>query len=189
MNALAASPLAGGAQSVAYAPFAGRPYFVVEQEDGSRRRLDGIGLAAPLTSDDTARVVMALAAGAPVASTERLDTGDAYFFGRPGSPAQLPVVRVILRDAESTRYYVDPVSAEILEKVDGNARGYRWLHQGLHRLDFSAALRQRPAWDVLMLALLSGVLAVTATGVFLGMRSLLRPPKPAVHRPSFEVTS
>jgi hypothetical protein len=49
---------------------------------------------------------------------------------------------------------------------------YRWLHQGLHRLDFAAAIRARPQWDAIMLLLMSGVTVVCATGAYLGYRRL-----------------
>jgi uncharacterized iron-regulated membrane protein len=106
---------------------------------------------------------------------------DAYFVGHAGERPRLPVYRVILRDEESTRYYLDPVSAEIEAKMDRNSRRYRWLHRGLHCLNVLPAIRSRPAWDVLMLVLLSGVLGVCVTGTCLGLErligSLRRPPR------------
>ncbi len=54
------------------------------------------------------------------------------------------------------------------------AAGNRWLHEGLHRLDFFPGLRSRPIWDVLVLTLLAGVTGVCGTGAFLGLRRLLR---------------
>ena len=62
-------------------------------------------------------------------------------------------------------------------KLDANAQAYRWLHAGLHRLDFAASLRGRPQWDVLMLVLLCGVTAVCVTGAYLGYRRLMRSSK------------
>src|SRR5690606_5148682 len=73
-----------------------------------------------------------------------------------------------------TRYYIDPTSGRLLLKVDAAQRGYRWLFEGLHRFDFTAALRSRPLWDVLMILLLAGVTGVSATGTFMGIRYLRR---------------
>jgi hypothetical protein len=43
----------------------------------------------------------------------------------------------------------------LIARIDPSAQSYRWWHKGLHRLDFTAALRGRP--DVLMLILMCGV--------------------------------
>ncbi len=98
---------------------------------------------------------------------------DPYYFSHHRDIVPLPVYRVILEDAGHTRYYIDPVSGAFLRRVDGNSRWYRWLHQGLHRMDFTPALRQRPLWDVLMWVLMSAVATISCTGAVLGIRRLL----------------
>jgi hypothetical protein len=173
--ALATTGVARDAVAVAYAPLAGAIYFVVETTSGTRFRVGEAGRPAPLTTADMARVATQL--GVPVASMEYMTTEDAYFFSHGATAAPLPVYRIILGDREATRYYVDPVSAEIEAKVDRNVRGYRWLHQGLHRLDVLPGVRQRPAWDALMLSLLAGVFTVSLTGAYLGMRRLFAQPR------------
>ena len=85
----------------------------------------------------------------------------------------LPVYRLI-HGTSATRYYFDSVSGVLVAKIDRNARAYRWLHQGLHRLDFAAALRGRPQWDVLMLLLMAGVTLLCGTGAYLGYRHVAR---------------
>jgi hypothetical protein len=42
----------------------------------------------------------------------------------------------------------------------------------LHRIDFTAWMRARPAWDVIMLTLLLGGLASTVTGFYLAVRRI-----------------
>jgi uncharacterized iron-regulated membrane protein len=177
LASLANAPLASGAVTVASAPLAGRDYFIVETATGQRFRLDEAGRAAPLTSADLARAAMQLGFGSRVASLDLMTSEDAYFVGHAGEQPRLPVYRVILDDEESTRYYLDPVSAEIEEKMDRNSRTYRWLHQGLHCLNVLPAIRGRPAWDVLMLVLLSGVLGVCVTGTYLGLGRLIGSPR------------
>jgi uncharacterized iron-regulated membrane protein len=80
------------------------------------------------------------------------------------------MARLLLSDSDATRYYFDAVSGEIVMKIDRATRGYRWMHQALHRLDFPEAIRRRPAWDVLMLILLSGTTVVCATGLYAAIR-------------------
>jgi hypothetical protein len=81
----------------------------------------------------------------------------AYYFGHHRDAAPLPVYRAVRDDESATRFYVDAVSGELIGKIDSSAKRYRWPHQGLHCMDFNAAMRGRPEWDVLMLLLLSGV--------------------------------
>ena len=52
------------------------------------------------------------------------------------------------------------------------ARWYRWLFGGLHRIDFTASMRARPAWDIIMLTLMLGGLALTSTGFYLALRRI-----------------
>jgi hypothetical protein len=88
--------------------------------------------------------------------------------------ARLPALWFILGGTASTRYYIDPISGQIVSKFDRDAQQYRWLHQSLHRLDFNATLRSHPLWDFLTLSLLSGVTFVCAVGVYLGFKGLVR---------------
>jgi uncharacterized iron-regulated membrane protein len=99
---------------------------------------------------------------------------DTYYFSHHRDSVALPVYRIVLRDESAARYYVDPVSGMLIAKVDRGARGYRWWHEGLHRMDFTAALRGRPQWDALMLLLMCGVTVLCVTGTYLGYRRLLR---------------
>ena len=62
----------------------------------------------------------------------------------------------------------------MLRKVDANGRGERWLFNGFHRLDFTAWLRTRPVWDIVMLLLLLGGLGGTSTGVYLAASRIKR---------------
>ena len=74
----------------------------------------------------------------------------------------LPVYRIALNDDERTQYYIDPTTAALLLRVDAAERGYRWLFSGLHRWDFTATLRSRPLWDIIVLFLLLGSTAEKA---------------------------
>ena len=137
---------------------------------GSRIRLDAYGVASPVAADELARAAQNLNANSP---PELITSEDNYYFTHHAEIAALPAYRLVLDDQERTRYYLDVVSAELVKKVDGNSRGYRWLHEGLHRMDFTPTLRKRPFWDTLMLVLLAGVTAVTITGAWLGIRRML----------------
>jgi uncharacterized iron-regulated membrane protein len=168
-----ANGAASDAVSLQVAPFHGEIYFIATTAEGERRRFDAAAAAAPLSRDDLKFLAGVLTgAGAPI-SPQLMSYEDNLYFSHHRDVVALPVYRMIL-PGSGTRYYVDPVAGMLVAKLDANARAYRWLHEGLHRLDFTASLRGRPQWDVLMLVLLSGVTVVCVTGAYLGFRRLTR---------------
>lgn len=108
-----------------------------------------------------------------IASAEIIDHADAYYYEHH-VPREFPVYRVMFDDKQARRYYLSPLSGELLQKVDGNRQLYRWLFYGLHRGDFTAFLRSRPVWDSFMLLFLFGVTLVCATGSYLGLKRVRR---------------
>lgn len=164
--------------SIEGAFFGGQIFSVATTRSGRRQRFDAswnpvsVSNAELATAADTLSASSDAAESTP-ASWELLTGEDWYYYNHGDSKVSLPVIRMTMRDAPATRYYLDPVSGALLKKVDDNARGYRWLHLGLHRLDFPL-LRERPTWDLLMWLLLGGATAVTATGVYMGFRRLVR---------------
>jgi hypothetical protein len=154
------------------APFNNRLYFVATSADGVRRRLDADGAPAPLVRSDLIFLAAALQGAAAPAIPELLTQEDNFYFSHHRERAILPAYRTVL--SSGTRYYLDAVSGTLVAKFDAQAKGYRWLHQGLHRLDFTARMRVRPWWDAFMLLLMAGVTAVCATGAILGYRRVTR---------------
>jgi hypothetical protein len=60
----------------------------------------------------------------------------------------------------------------LLQRAGAVARWYRWLFGGLLRIDFTAWMRARPVWDIIMLTLMLGGLALTTTGFYLALRRI-----------------
>jgi uncharacterized iron-regulated membrane protein len=139
---------------------------------GQRLRLQAKTLA-PATVDRS-EVLQRLGKMRPDADIDEftvLNKEDAYYFGHK-STVTLPVYRAILNDDEATRYYFDAVTGGLVSRVDRASRMYRWLHYGLHRLDFGALLRSRPLWDIVILPLLIGVSGLCLIGCWIGFRHL-----------------
>ena len=171
LQAFAASPQTAPV-SLRAAPLNGKLYFIAATAQGERQRFDAAAQPAPLSAADLAFLTGSLS-GAERPGTLQLMMGeDNLYFSHHRDSVALPVYRMSLTGS-STRYYMDSVSGMLIAKLDANAQAYRWLHEGLHRLDLTAWLRTRPRWDVLMLTLLAGVTTVCATGAYLGWRRLL----------------
>jgi hypothetical protein len=151
----------------------GQPALIVTRTDGTRSRTNTDGGSVPLSPSDWTRIAQTLG-GTGAATPQLLTEGDSYYYSRPGVAAQFPVYRIILNDAHATRLYLDPISGAPVDIIDSDGRWYRWLHRGLHTLDFSAATRARPVWDILMLLLLAGVAVISGTGTWMGWRRYIR---------------
>lgn len=149
------------ARQLRLARFQGRVFVMADGQ-----RLDAQGRPAPLTA---AQLAAAGAALGPVASQELITRGDAYLYSHH-DPAPLPAWRVVR--ADGTRHYLDPRSGEPVATFDAGARGFRWWHLALHRLDFVPGLDRGPAWAAIMLLLLGGCTVGVATGVWLGVRRI-----------------
>ncbi|WP_428102656.1 PepSY domain-containing protein [Candidatus Rariloculus sp.] len=157
------------------APLLGRAFLMAYGRNGYRARLAAETLhEAPLGEDELHAAAGALLdSGTSIAAAELLEEGDAYYFNHHVT-RPFPVYRVIADDDERTHYYLDGMSGQLVSKIDSGRRWFRWLHLGLHRLDFTATMRSRPIWDVLMLVLMAGVTAICITGTYMGVKYLAR---------------
>jgi hypothetical protein len=169
--ALPAFTAVPAAVALKVAPLNGKLYFIAGTADGGRTRFDAAAAAAPLTGTDLAFLAETLGGSGPRGSLELMTREDNLYFSHHLEAVALPVYRL---QASGARYYADAVSGMLVAKLDANAQAYRWLHEGLHRLDFTTWLRGRPQWDLLMLSLMTGVTVLCVTGAFLGCRRLLR---------------
>jgi hypothetical protein len=151
------------------APLGGRMFVTAVTASGAITRFDAAGRPAPLERNELAA---ALQSGPAVASLEKLDAEDAYYYTHK-FPMKLPVWRAVLADAEGTRLYIDPASGSLIRAFDSNGRAFRWLQDGLHSLDFPV-LRTRPLWDIIVLPLLAMVTLVCGTGTWMGFRKMVR---------------
>ena len=108
----------------------------------------------------------------PPAVLNELGVEDAYYYGHH-TKRKLPVYRAVLSDADATRLYIDVDTGSVLRVAGANERKYRWLQSGLHDFDFPG-LRRRPIWDVVVLMFLTGVTALSVTGLWLAFKRIAR---------------
>ena len=129
------------------------------------RRFDAAGRPAPLAPGDLAAAARRLGA---IRSAATITRPDAYYYEGHDVHARLPAYRVEL--ADGVRFYLDPTSGQVLQRIDRDAKGYRWLFNAPHRFDFVDGVYGGVGWTVVMtlLLLISG--AGVATGVWLGWR-------------------
>lgn len=175
LRALKAAPLPPDTVRIESAPFDGELALLAWQSRGSFVRLLAPSMrVVPLPAPQLQRAAELLEPERRVpVSAALIDLPDRYYFGHH-QRVQLPVYRIVSGDLEATRYYVHPETGQLLLEVDGAARWYRWLFAALHRGDFARLFRTRPVWDIVMLALLTGVTVLTLTGTYMGIVRLKR---------------
>ena len=160
--------------------FAGRPYYVFQFAafESITVAADGHGDAPFVRHPTEALVARARqAVDGPLTSTELLESYDAYYYSvGPGARRRLPVLRLTFDDPVTRLLYVDPHTGSITHAYDTHAMVMRWVVMGLHNLDFPFLIRNRPAWDITIIALSLGGLVLSGSGLVLGWRRV-RPPR------------
>lgn len=110
--------------------------------------------------------------GRPV-ETALLDEYDGYYYAVGATaPKRLPVLRLKFDDPAKTWLYVNPHNGTIFRRYDTHGRVMRWLVNGLHCLDFPILIKHRPAWDVAVIGLSLGGLALSVSAIVASGRRL-----------------
>lgn len=108
-----------------------------------------------------------------LAESDVLRDYDRYYLDRRHE-SPLPVLRVRLNNAESSRFYIDPRTARVVGSYASSSWMNRWLYHGLHSINLPWLYNHRPAWDIVVLALLAGGTALSVTSVILAGKLLRR---------------
>jgi uncharacterized iron-regulated membrane protein len=173
LEALRTQLAGSGVVSLTTAPLDGRLYWMATFNDGAVKRLDISGHVARTSEEELAQAAQRIAGDRAIAEQGLMNEEDAYYYARQRRRFEevvLPVYRVILADDEQPRYYLDPNTGALVQRVDSTGRWRRWLFSGLHRLDFAEWMRARPFRDMLMWLTLLGGVAASVTGVYLAFR-------------------
>lgn len=111
--------------------------------------------------------------GVPIDGVQWMDEYDAYYYDRKRE-LSLPVVRVRYADPQHTWLYLDPRHGVIARKEERLTRLNRWLYHGFHSLDFPFLYYQRPLWDIVVIALSAGGLALSVSTITASWHRLRR---------------
>ena len=93
-----------------------------------------------------------------------------------GPTREVPVraLAVELNDPVHSRFYIDPKTAQIVGSYSSDQWVERWLYHGLHWINIPRLYDQRPAWDIVVLALMLGGTALSITSMIIGWKFLAR---------------
>jgi hypothetical protein len=117
----------------------------------------------------------------PVIDSEWLTDYDNYYhqtttsfeLGRHKPAYVLPVLRVRYNDENQTWLYFTPSLGQMV-KFDKLDRANRWVYYGLHVMDWPVLFNRRPLWDIVTIALLAGLAAISITTLLPALRRLKR---------------
>ncbi len=116
-----------------------------------------------MIADRVLQIVQAAVQPGDIAETRVMTRYDAYYLDRHGN-RPLPVLHVKLDDPEHTQLYIDYRSGRVVaQHSDRSSFMTRWLYHGLHSFDFPWLYNHRPAWDIVVLALMGGGLWLCST--------------------------
>jgi hypothetical protein len=118
-------------------------------------------------------VAKAAMPGVPMRDAEWLTAYDAYYYSHDGKKA-LPVLRIRYDDGPRTWLYLDPSRGVIASRLERGSRWNRWLYHGFHSLDFPFLYYRRPLWDIVMIVLSIGGIAISVTSALPAWRRLMR---------------
>ena len=121
-----------------------------------------LGAAEQLPSDLIVGAAAVVMPDVPIDGMQWMDDYDAYYYDRHHRRS-LPVLRVRYADPQHTWLYFDPRHGTIARKEERLSRINRWLCHGFHSFDFPFLYYRRPLWDVVVLLLSAGGLALSAT--------------------------
>lgn len=113
----------------------------------------------------------------PVADATWLTEYDAYYYSQEGMKP-LPVLRVRYADPRETWLYLDPQRGVIAARFERVTRWSRWLYHGFHSLDFPFLYYKRPLWDIVVIVLSLGGIAISVTSALPAWRRVARHARP-----------
>ena len=172
VRTLSAATLPDSAVRVEGSVAGGEFQIIIENDQGLRTRLSpGTLVAQPLPDTFFGAAGGIMRPGVSVLEATWINEGDAYYFNHHES-RDFPVFRIRYEDGE--RLYLDQVSGELSFAADRERQWFRWVFNALHRGDFSALIRSRPIWDLMMWPLMLGVTVGALTGTWIGFRRLVR---------------
>ena len=156
-------------------PFRGELYWLGEGAAGDSALVSATsperGVFRRFANEDVQAVARDAMPGVRIEEAVWLARSDVYYYDRRGA-RPLPVLRVRYADSDRTWLYFDPRRGALAMASSPGGRLNRWLYHGLHSLDFPLLYPRRPLWDIVVIALSLGGLALAATTLLPGWRRL-----------------
>jgi uncharacterized iron-regulated membrane protein len=115
---------------------------------------------------------------AAITSVETITQDDAYYYTRHpesmlgANERRLPALKLHYDDPGNTLVYLDMYTGDVVQSLDRTQRTGRWLFNFLHSWDLPVMLKSPLARDVILILLSLGGLALSVTGVVIGVQRI-----------------
>jgi hypothetical protein len=150
-----------------FASFGGATFYIARETPQMSRIVPMHGDAkAALEIGRIIEVVTRAVSPAAIIETRLVKKYELYYLDRQGR-LPLPALYVRLSDAARSSYYIDPRTGRVTQSYGVRSRWNRWLYHGLHSMDLPLLYARRPAWDILVIALLLGGTALCITSLLM----------------------
>ena len=171
-----AMPRIADAREVDFLQIQGDPYYRIRTTAAKPVLVSATSLqirSEPFSTESLVSRVLAPNPEVKVLEAASLADYDSYYYSFQRR-APLPVLRIKFDDPDSTWLYVDPQMSEIVGRAHRRERLQRWIYRGLHSLDFSFWYYNRPLWDIGVVGLSAGGIALSAIGIVIAWKRVLR---------------
>lgn len=171
-----AFPNVKGVKEVGYRTIQGDPYYWVRTAESDGTLVSASSLEVRTQPWPAEALIEDLKSAYPdvkILESTLLQDYDSYYYSF-NRRAPLPVLRVKFDDPDATWIYVDPRLSEVVGRAHRRERLQRWIYRGFHSLDFSFWYYNRPLWDIGVIGLSLGGVALSLIGVVISWKRIAR---------------
>jgi hypothetical protein len=136
---------------------------LIAKRENSNNSLNPLSIVTNLNAEEleqkTRNAILKLLPDSKLENLDKITEYDNYYYTTHNRYMPLPVYRTQFSDTESTWYYIDATTSEILARSTQTDRVKRWLYNGLHSLDFQFLLVNWPLREIIIIFLsITGVI-------------------------------
>ena len=136
---------------------------LIAKKENSDNSLNPLHIVTNLNTEEleqkTRNAISQLLPDSELVKLDKITKYDNYYYTTHNRYMPLPVYRARFSDTESTWYYIDATTSEILARSTQTDRIKRWLYNGLHSLDFQFLLVNWPLREIIIIFLsITGVI-------------------------------
>lgn len=174
--ASSAAAMAREAQRVRFIWVGGVPRIIYERHGAAPLAVNPAdGRPAPLSPAEITAAARELAPGSDLAAARLLTTPDEYWHSFGVTSRKLPMIRLEFDNPTRNWFHIDPDTGEVVNTLSQDDRVFRWVFNGLHRLDFLALQKLGLFRHLVVWALLCSGLVLSVSAAVIGWRHLRKP--------------
>ena len=165
----------GQIRQMEWSGFGDIPYYIVQTDNSDITiHANSECCVAPLhlTPEDIRSVLSKIHEAGDIKNIELLTAYDTYYISRKRR-LDLPVWKVSVQDVDNSCYYINPANGQC-RYINTPSRWNHWMYPALHSLNIKVLVDHPVLWNIVMWGTMLGGTFGSLSGVWLGIRYLLR---------------